>query len=142
MLSLIRTVETVMGANGLLDSSIEPPENHRKTLDSLMKHASVTVRRSPEAAGVCLGWSWLRGHSFSNPHASCRQRRQAALIGERRCAEVDVANVALTVLDLTAHAGDTDWRARSIHFFFFPLGVRVRVRAVLFSEASVWKIKL
>lgn len=41
---VIRTVEMIMGANGLLDSSTKVPKNQRKPINSLMKYASMTVK--------------------------------------------------------------------------------------------------
>lgn len=44
MLSLIKTVEMIMGTNVLLDSSTEVPKNQSKTVNSLMKYASMTMK--------------------------------------------------------------------------------------------------
>lgn len=44
LLSLIKTAEKIMGTNGLLDSSTKVPKNQSKTVNSLMKNASMTVK--------------------------------------------------------------------------------------------------
>lgn len=61
--SVIRTVEMVMGANGSLDSCWNLPKNQRKTVNSLMKYASMTAKYKPRGEPGLFGErveEWLK----------------------------------------------------------------------------------
>lgn len=70
LLSVIRTVEMIMWTNGLLDSSTKVPKNQRKTVNSLMKYASMTWNKDQRQAvfvwrmGWRFGWNRLHNHAI------------------------------------------------------------------------------
>lgn len=71
LLSVIITGEMIMGANGLLDGSTKVPKNQRKTVNLLMKYASMTKWNKDQRQAVFVwrrgwraGWNRLHNHAI------------------------------------------------------------------------------